>query len=123
MLDSSKILWVPGGQCLKNAVDHTLAMRQSNQISFVTSLSGMARDLPPYITAGILSVTYLDTSAILNIDLSTFVLTRADLDMEIDPIPIVADADFQPYIAQAWASFQVDKAPKDKGKQVQFDGI
>ena len=113
MLDGSEIPQVPGGWCLKDAVDHTLAMRQSNPISSMTSSSGMVRDPPLHITAGILSATYPDTLAILDINPSTFVLTGAHSDMEIDPIPIVAD---QPYIAQAWASFQVDKASKDKGK-------
>ena len=42
-----------------------------------------------------------------------------DLDEESDPA--LADLDFQAYIANAWAAFQVDR--KDRGKRVQFDGI
>ena len=98
-------------------------MRQSSQSSSTISLSGRVRDPPLHITVGILSVTYLDISAILDIDLSAFVLTRADLDTESNPISTVAETDFQLYIAQAWASFQVDKASKDKGKHIRFDGI
>ena len=123
MPDGSEILQVPGGQCFKDAVDHTLSMRQSIQGSSTTSSFSMTRDPPPHITVDILSMTYLDISAILNINPSAFVLTGADSDMESDPISIVADVDFQPYIAQAWMSFQADKALKDKGKHVRFDGV
>ena len=123
MPDGSEILQVPGGWCLKDAVDHTLATRQFNQISSVTSSSSMVKDLPLHITVGILSTRYLSTSAILDIDPSTFILTGVDSDMEIGPISVIADTDFQPYIAQAWASFQVDKASKDKGKCIRFDGV
>ena len=42
-----------------------------------------------------------------------------DLDKESDPA--FTDPDFQAYIANAWAAFQVDR--KDKGKRVQFDGV
>ena len=42
-----------------------------------------------------------------------------DLDEESDPA--FADPDFQAYIANAWAAFQADR--KDKGKQVQFNGV
>ena len=80
-------------------------MRQSSQGSSATLSSGMAKNLPLHIMVGILSMIYPDTLAILNINLSAFMLTGVDSNMEIDPITIVADADFQPYIAQAWISF------------------
>ena len=123
MLDGFKILQVSGGRCLKDTVDHILATRQSSQGSSTISSFGRARDPPSHITVGILSTTYPNTSAILDINLSAFVLTRANSDMESEPIPIVADVDFQLYIAQAWGSFQVDKTSKDKGKHIRFDGV
>ena len=36
---------------------------------------------------------------------------------------MVTALEFQLYIAQAWASFQVDQASKDKGKCICFDGV
>ena len=39
-------------------------------------------------------------------------------------MPIVKDVDFQPYIAQAWVAFQVDRVLKDKNKKhLCFDGV
>ena len=39
-------------------------------------------------------------------------------------MPVVEDIEFQPYIAQAWVAFQVDRALKDKGKKhLCFNGV
>ena len=42
---------------------------------------------------------------------------------EEEEVPMVTAPEFQPYIAQALASFQVDQALEDKGKCVHFDGV
>jgi hypothetical protein len=57
----------------------------------------------------------------MDIDPSTFTFSETGMKSPIELSS--ADIDFQPYIAQAWVSFQVDKASKDKGKQVRFDGV
>jgi hypothetical protein len=122
MPDGLDILRIHGGRCFKDAIDHTLALRQSGQ---ATTSSGSAntfsRDPPPHITAGILSAAYPQTPVVLDIDPSTF--TFAETEMESPIKSSSADIDFQPYIAQAWASFQADKASKDKGTLVRFDGV
>ena len=71
--------------------------------------------------AGILSAAYQETPVVIDIDPSTFVMV--ELEEEEDETPTETIPDFQPYIAQAWASFQADKAARDKGKQVRFDGV
>ena len=61
--------------------------------------------------------------AILDIDLYAFLMTATST-IDYPPIPIVEDVDFQPYIAQAWVAFQVDRVSKDKSKKcLCFDGV
>ena len=51
-----------------------------------------------------------------------FVMTETNAD--IDAMHITANPKFQPYLVQALATFQVDKASKDKGKQhTKFNSI
>jgi hypothetical protein len=72
------------------------------------------------MTAGILAIMYPDTDAVLDIDPLAFITTA-----QVSTFLNVADPDFQPYIAQAWASFQAERDLKDSHstKRVRFDGI
>ena len=46
------------------------------------------------------------------------------MDADIDTMHITTNPEFQPYLVQALATFQVDKVSKDKGKQcMKFDGV
>jgi hypothetical protein len=122
MPDGLDILRMQGGRCFKDAINHTLASRQSGQASTLSgSANTFSRDLPPHITVGILSAAYPQTPVMLDIDPSAFTFTETETENPIESSS--ADIDFQPYIAQAWASFQADKASKDKGKRVRFDGV
>ena len=74
-------------------------------------------------TASLLCSAFPEMPAILDIDLSAF-LTTATSTTNYPPMPIVEDVDFQPYIAQAWVAFQVDRVLKDKSKKhLYFDGV
>jgi len=119
MPDGSKILCITGGQCLKDAVDFTLGIGQPGQPSTSANTSaGFSHDQPPHVTASILFATYPETPVVLDIDLSMFILTQEqESDLED------TDNEFKPYFAKVWASFQADRAAKDKGKCVQFDGV
>ena len=89
--------------------------------SLTTLAPGISKNPSPHITAGILSITYLETSVVVDIDLSAFLII--EIDEEREAKPVVAFLDFQLYITWAWVNFQADKASKNKGKQVWFDGI
>jgi len=119
MLDRSKIPHITGGRCLKDAVDFTLGIGQPGQPSTSANTSAsFSRDQPPHVTTGILSATYLETSMVLDIDPSAFILTQ---EQESDPED--TDDKFKPYFAKVWASFQADRAAKDKSKCVWFNGV
>ncbi|KAF8124480.1 hypothetical protein EV363DRAFT_1299816 [Boletus edulis] len=65
----------------------------------------------PTVTTGIVSLTYPDTDAILDIKPSVFLLPVDDLDD--DEPPVIGYLDFEPYIARAWASSkQIRLSPK-----------
>ena len=100
--------------------------KQSAQQLATTSASassGFTRDLPPHLTAGLLCSAFPETPAILDIDPSAFP-TMVMSTTNYPPMPIVKDVDFQPYIAQAWVAFQVDRVSKDKNKKhLHFDGV
>ena len=75
------------------------------------------------MTSGILAILYLDTDAVLDIDPTAFMTL-----VQVSTSPNSADLefqDFQPYIVQAWASFQVDKASKEAHPQkcIWFDNV
>jgi hypothetical protein len=72
------------------------------------------------MTSSILAITYPDTDAVLDIDPSAFMTT-----MQVSTSLNVTDPDFQPYIAQAWASFQAERGSKDSHptKRIRFDGV
>ena len=78
--------------------------------------SGFTRDLPPHLTASLLCSAFPEMPAILDIDPSAF-LTTVMSTTNYPPMPTVKDVDFQPYIAQAWMAFQVDRVLKDKNKK------
>ena len=82
-----------------------------------------SRDPPLHMTAGLFSVAE-PIDAILEIDPSTFMnMVQVSSSLEL------TDPEFQPYIVQAWASFQADRTSKDtssapsKGKRVHFDSV
>ncbi|KAI6030519.1 hypothetical protein F5J12DRAFT_888328 [Pisolithus orientalis] len=60
----------------------------------------------------------------LEIQPSAFLNTIQDVN---EPVADLADPDFQAYVAQAWATYQVDKGNKGTvvscGKKVRFDGV
>jgi hypothetical protein len=72
------------------------------------------------MTSGILAIMYPDTDTVLDIDPSAFMTT-----VQVSTSLNVTDPDFQPYIAQAWASFQVERGLKDSRptKRVHFNGV
>jgi hypothetical protein len=101
--DGSRIPQIPGLQFIKECVDHMEAectgVATMSTSSTATS-ANFIRDPPPHMTSGILAITYPDTDAVLDIDPSAF-MTAAQVSTSLN----VAELDFQPYIAQAWASF------------------
>ena len=103
-----------------------LSAKQSTQQPATTSTSsssGFTRDLLPHLTTGLLCSAFPETPAILDIDPSAF-LTTATSTTDYPPMPIVEDINFQPYIAQAWVAFQVDRVSKDKNKKhLCFNGV
>jgi hypothetical protein len=101
-------------RCFKDAIDHTLATRQSGQASTSSgSTKTFSRDPPPHITAGILSAAYPQTPVVMDIDSSAFMFAETETESPTD----TSATDI------AWTSFQADKASKDKGKQVRFDWV
>ena len=134
--DGSPILHALGGWCLRDGIEHVMSLWQSAQQSApqpttatvttttcTSASSGFMRDLPPHLTVGILCAAYLDTSSLLDINLSVF-MTMMPPTMDYAPTPVVVDEAFQPYVTEAWASFQADKASrKQSQKQVHFDGV
>jgi hypothetical protein len=89
----------------------------------VATSAVFVRDPPPHMTAGILSLTYPKVNVEIEVELSTFLHT-VDEPAALPPY-FVADLDFQPYFANAWTSFQADKAGKDgqSRKWVWFDSV
>ena len=75
------------------------------------------------MTSGILAISYPDTDAVLDIDPTAFMMTaQVSTSLKsVDP----EFQEFQPYIAQAWASFQAHKASKEGHPQkgIWFNGI
>ena len=102
------------------------SVKQSVQQPATTSASassGFMRHLPTHLTAGLLCSAFPETPTILDIDLSVFLMTVTST-TDYPPMPIVEDVNFQPYIAQAWAAFQVDRVLKDKNKKcLCFNGV
>ena len=100
--------------------------KQSAQQPATTSTSassGFMRDLLPHLTAGLLCSAFPKMPAILDVDPSAFLMMVTST-TDYPPMPIVKDIDFQPYIAQAWAAFQVDRVSKDKSKKhLHFNGV
>jgi hypothetical protein len=72
------------------------------------SSSAFARDPPSHITAGILLLAYPEVDVELEVEPSAFLHTVDE--SETLTTPYADDPEFQPYFAQAWASFQADKA-------------
>jgi hypothetical protein len=102
--DGSRIPRIPGLQFIKECIDrmeakHTGAATMST--SSTATSANFVRDPPPHMTSSILAITYLDIDAVLDIDPSAFMTT-----VQVSTSLNVTDLDFQPYIAQAWASFQ-----------------
>jgi len=119
MPDRSEILHITGGQCFNDAVNYTLGIGQPSQPTTSANTSaGFSHDQPSHVTAGILSATYLETSMILDIDPFVFILMQ-----EQESNPEDTDDKFKPYFAKVWASFQADRAAKDKDKYVWFNGV
>ena len=101
-------------------------MQQTAQQPATTSTSapsGLTRDPPPHLTTGLLCAVFPETPAILDVDPSVFLMTVTPA-TNYPPMPVIEDVEFQPYIAQAWAAFQVDRALKDKDKKyLCFNGV
>ena len=142
MPDGSNIPCAPGGQCLRDGVEYVMSLQQSGQkpaqqpaqqsakqsiqqpaTTSTSASSGFMKDPPPHLTAGLLCSAFPEMPAILDVDPSAF-LTTATSTTDYPPMPIVEDVDFQPYIAQAWVTFQADRVLKDKNKKhLRFDGV
>jgi hypothetical protein len=121
--DGSRIPRIPGLQFIKECVDCAEAERTGPATMSTSSAATSAnfiRDPPSHMTSGILAITYPDTNAVLDIDPSAF-MTAVQVSTSLN----VAEPDFQPYIAQAWASFQAERGSKDSHptKRVHFDGV
>ena len=123
--DGTEIPRIQGARCLKEAVDHMAASQPSTgaSSSSTSAANHFSRDTPPHITAGILAVTFPETQAVIEIDPSAFAFMEAEDEEDEEEVPMVTAPEFQPYIAQAWASFQMDQVSKDKGKCVCFNGV
>jgi hypothetical protein len=121
MPDGSGIPRYPGTNCMKAAIDRMEAEKRGS-IPVATS-AAFVRDPPPHMTAGILSLTYPEVDVEVEVEPSAFLNTVDEL--AATPPYIVADPEFQPYFANAWASFQANKAGKEgqSGKRVRFDGV
>ena len=77
----------------------------------------------PHLTTRLLCSAFPETPAILDIDPSAFLMMVMST-TDYPPMPIVEDVNFQPFIAQTWAAFQVDRVSKDKNKKcLCFDGV
>ena len=122
---------IPGCKGIQGCIDQieaeNAAMSQNPAaapMSAPCEISGQGgRDPPPHMTAELFSVAE-PIDAILEIDPSVFMNM-----VQVSPSLELTDPEFQPYIAQAWASFQADRTSKDassapsKGKRVRFDGV
>jgi hypothetical protein len=120
-VDGSRIPRIPGLQFIKECVDHVEAEcteAATMSTSSTATSANFVRDPPPHMRSGILAITYPDTDAVLDIDSSAFAV-------QVSTSLNVAEPDFQPYIAQAWASFQAERGSKDSRptKRVCFDGV
>ena len=142
MPDGPNILCAPGGQCLRDSVEYAMTLQQSGQqlaqqpaqqsakqsvqqpaTTSTSASSGFTRDTLPHLTTGLLCSAFPEMPAILDIDLSAFLMTVMST-TDYPPMPIVEDVNFQPYIAQAWVAFKVDRVSKDKNKKcLHFDGV
>jgi hypothetical protein len=122
-VDGSWIPRIPGLQFIKECIDCVEAERTGAATMSTSSTATSAtfiRDPLPHMTSGILAIMYPDTDAVLDIDPSAF-MTAAQVSTSLN----VAEPDFQPYIAQAWASFQAEQGSKDSHptKRVRFEGV
>jgi hypothetical protein len=121
--DGSRIPRIPGLQFIKECVDRVEAKRTgaaTMSTSSTATSANFVRDPPPHMTSSILAIKYPDTDTVLDIAPSAF-MTAAQVSTSLN----VAEPDFQPYIAQAWASFQAERGLKDSRptKRVRFDGV
>ena len=69
MLDGLEIPQVLGERYLNDLVDHTTAARRSRQPS---------TQLPSHVTAGILAAAYPETPVVIDINPSTFIMTKLE---------------------------------------------
>jgi hypothetical protein len=105
-MDGSQIPRIPGLQFIKECVDQVKAERTgvaTMSTSSTATSANFVRDPLPHMTSSILAIMYLDTNVVLDIDPSAFITT-----VQVSTSLNVTDLDFQPYIAQAWASFQAE---------------
>ncbi|KIK76911.1 hypothetical protein PAXRUDRAFT_17860 [Paxillus rubicundulus Ve08.2h10] len=118
----------PSGSVVKQ--EYTLqtqrVMPRSLGCAFCVDPSHYIRDCPhvdAYLKAGILTIACPEGEVELEIEPSAF-LSMVD-DPEQSMSPYSTDPDFQPYFAQAWASYQADRSAKDRPRRkwVQFNGV
>ena len=122
---------IPGCKGIQGCIDQieaeNAAMSQNPAVAPMSApreISGQGgRDLLPHMTARLFLVAEpIDT--ILEINPSAFMNM-----VQVSPSLELTDPEFQPYIVQAWASFQADRTSKDtssapsKGKRVCFNGV
>ena len=88
----------------------------------MSASSGFMRDPLPHLTTSLLCSAFPKMPAILDIDLSAFLMTTTST-TDYPPMPIVEDINFQPYIAQAWVAFQVDRVSKDKSRSASISMV
>ncbi|KAF9243582.1 hypothetical protein BU15DRAFT_59937 [Melanogaster broomeanus] len=133
---SDRRLYLPQGRKIPH-YSHCKGMQQSIDYWYETNMttttvttpvavttsvmSSFVRDLPPHMTAGILSITGPEIEVELEIESSAYMGTSSDYTWQrgLD----VNDPAFQPYIAAAWANFQNDMASDrsgNRGKCVRF---
>ncbi|KAF9231116.1 hypothetical protein BU15DRAFT_68607 [Melanogaster broomeanus] len=112
---------IPGCDGLKACVEQVEAEKRA--AAAAAPPTTFTRETPPHMTVGILSLTYPDVEVELELEPSAFLNTIDG--SETLTAPYVEDPEFQPYFAQAWATFQADRAGKDgqRGKRVRFDGV
>ncbi|KAF9231666.1 hypothetical protein BU15DRAFT_82127 [Melanogaster broomeanus] len=135
---SDRHLYLPQGRKIP-CYSHCKGMQQSIDYWYETNMttttvttpvtattsmtSSFIRDLPPHMTAGILSITGPEIEVELEIESSAYMGTSSDYTWQRGPD--VDDPAFQPYVAATWANFQNDMASDrsgNRGKCIRFDG-
>ncbi|KIN96108.1 hypothetical protein M404DRAFT_49714, partial [Pisolithus tinctorius Marx 270] len=122
LVDGSQIPRFPECNSLREAVDRVMADR--DQASARAATPAAPHNVAMQGTTNLFCVAHPEIDVQLEIQPSAFLNTVQDAN---EPVADLADPDFQAYVAQAWATYQVDKGIKGavipRGKKARFDGV